>query len=248
MVSPAPDRFYASPSPVPDIPIIDPGTLQQWQAMYVAVLTHLSDLLKHGKAQEAYMQITQLMDVAQNYRQNGLMVEVANKSNVMNKLSQLVNEIQKDFDYYSTGSDGSAANDAQKAKREIEDILNKLDKDPKYAPYVNDIEGDVRNQLKAIFNVPAGKTLAQHWKSLWEIPNPSNNVSDVSPNYSGTAPVSNAINALRSDLESQSTILNSQMQTYSKEAAEELAFMHACYGAVMGMIKGPVSATRSAAS
>ena len=110
-------------------------------------------------------------------------------------------------------------------------------------------EGDLTNQLDAMFTIPSGSsetTLPDWWASLWGLPDPTNTPQKSA--YQGTSPVSNAINAARNDVESQNTILNSQMQTYSKDASKDLAFEQDCYRSEIDMLKAPVTAAQSASS
>ncbi len=232
---------YASNIKPPKIE--DPGTLQWWQAQYMGILTHLKELCEAGKAQEAYKEIPLVMDMAQNYTSNGQNVEVSDKSNFDSTLGQYINAIQEDFDQYSSGDDShsSYAQDAKYAQQQMTALM-------KQYPDFADALGDVTNQLDAMFKVPSGQTLQQWWASLWKIP-PINTTPDPNkPAYQGTSVVSNAINASRNDVESQNTILNSQMQTYSKDASKDLAFEQDCYRSEMDMLKTPVTAAKNASS
>ena len=117
----------------------------------------------------------------------------------------------------------------------------------KQYPEFADALGDVSNQLDAMFTLPSGQTdLASYWASLWKLPDPTD--TSQKDAYQGTSVVSNAINAARNDVESQNTILNSQMQTYSKDASKDLAFEQDCFRSEMDMIKAPVTAAQSASS
>ncbi|QVL58056.1 MAG: hypothetical protein KFB93_02955 [Simkaniaceae bacterium] len=229
--------------------IEDAGTLTWWEAQYTAILTKLKDLVDHGKAQEAYKEIPMAMDMAQNYTSNGQNVEVSDKSNFDSTIGKYINAIQEDFDQYSsgkiptdpnTGKPIDYAGDAQFAKSKIEALMKQY---PEFA----DALGDVSNQLDAMFTLPSGQTdLASYWASLWKLPDPTD--TSQKDAYQGTSVVSNAINAARNDVESQNTILNSQMQTYSKDASKDLAFEQDCFRSEMDMIKAPVTAAQSASS
>lgn len=241
MTDPISDGYAANIKP----PVIeDAGTLADWEGMYVGLLTHLKDLVDHGKAQEAFKEIPLAMDIAQNYTTNGQNVEVSNKSNFDNTIGQYVNAIQEDFDQYSSGSDSesSYAQDAAYAQSQINAMMS----NPDYKDFAGAL-GDVSNQVKAMFNVPSDKSSLQDWwASLWKLPSPT--TTSQSSAYQGTSPVSNAINAARNDVESQNTILNSQMQTYSKDASKDLAFEQDCYRSEIDMLKAPVTAAQSASS
>lgn len=242
MVQPVPGGYSTNIKP-PEIE--DAGTLADWEAMYTAILTHLKHLVDAGKAQEAFKEIPLLMDMAQNYTTNGQNVEVSDKSNFDNTIGQYINAIQEDFDQYSSGSasDTKYAQDAQYAAQQIKALMN----NPAYKDFASAL-GDVTSQLDAMvpskYSTPGD--LANYWASLWKLPDPT--VTTQSSAYQGTSPVSNAINAARNDVESQNTILNSQMQTYSKDASKDLAFEQDCYRSEMDMLKAPVRAAQSASS
>lgn len=242
MVQPVPGGYSSNIKP-PDIE--NAGTLEEWEGMYTAILTHLKNLVDAGKAQEAYKEIPLAMDMAQNYTTNGQNVEVSDKSNFDNTIGQYINAIQEDFDQYSSGSasDTDYAQDAQYARQQINSLMT----DSKYKDFA-DALGDVTSQLDAM--VPSKYTspsdLAGYWAGLWKLPDP--NTTSQTNAYQGTSPVSNAINAARNDVESQNTILNSQMQTYSKDASKDLAFEQDCYRSEIDMLKAPVTAAQSASS
>ncbi|MDJ0651645.1 MAG: hypothetical protein QNJ27_01340 [Simkaniaceae bacterium] len=242
MVQPVEDGYSSN---IKEPVIEDAGTLADWESMYIGLLDHLKDLVDHGKAQEAYKEIPLVMDISQNYTTNGQNVAVSDKSNFDNTLSQYINAIQEDFDQYSSGSvsDTKYAQDAQYAAQQI----NALMTDSKYEDFAGELE-DVTRQLDAI--VPSSQStptdLAGYWAGLWELPSPS--ATTQSSTYQGTSLVSNAINAARNDVESQNTILNSQMQTYSSDASKYLAFEQDCYRSEIDMIQAPVTAAQSASS
>ena len=244
MVEPVPGGYASN---IKD-PVIEPaGTLKWWEAQYVGILDHLLKLVNEGKAQQAYKEIPMAMDMAQNYTTNGQNVEVSDKSNFDSTIGQYINAMQEDFDQYSTGDatkTGSRyAQDAQYAESKIQGLMTQY---PEYASVLNDI----KNQLDAIIpedDKTDSSKLAKYWAGLWNVP-------DIDPDkktptgYKGTSPVSNAINAARNDVESQNTILNSQMQTYSKDASKDLAFEQDCYRAEIDMLKTPVNAAKNASS
>ena len=238
------DISPVSGSTPPGPPIIDPGTFEYWSGLYHDLLRTIAELVKSGHAEKAYLKIAQLFAIKESYTENSQMVAIADRSNIISYLSKYLNRIQADFDHYSSGKDAAKdktyAEDAQQAKADMEKILN----DPKYAPYIKDIKKDVQEQLDAIFNVPSDKKdLAEWWASLWEVPDPSS----ASPGpYPGTAPVSNPIDAMRSSLQSQSSVLGSETQLRTQEASKALAFIHTCYQGIVDVIKAVVSATRSA--
>lgn len=221
--------------------IENPGTLNWWETQYTNIIQKLVDLAEHGKAQLAYKEIPMAMNMAQNYTSNGQNVEVSDKSNFDSTIGQYVNAIQEDFDQYSSGTAPSTdyAGDAEYAQTKINGLMKQ------YPEFADALE-DVNTQLEAIFNAPSGTTVENWWASLWSLPTPSTDSQTTA--YQGTSPVSNAINAARNDVESQNTILNSQMQTYSKDASKDLAFEQDCFRAEMDMLKAPVTAAQSAAS
>lgn len=243
MVDPVTNGYAAH---IKDPVIEDAGTLSQWEGLYSAILTHLEKLLKGGHAERAYREIPLLMNMAQNFTSNGQNVEVSDKSNFDNTIGKYVNAIQEDFDQYSSGkaSTTTYAQDAEYAKQQINSLMT----NSKYTQFSSALGTDVTNQLDAMIPTKDSTPteLATYWAGLWKLPTPSTSSSPTA--YTGTSPVSNAINAGRNDVESQNTILNSQMQTYSKDASKDLAFEQDCYRAVMNMLKTPVTAAKSAGS
>ncbi|QVL56653.1 MAG: hypothetical protein KFB93_04525 [Simkaniaceae bacterium] len=236
-------------SNIQDPDIEDPGTLDWWEAQYTGFLDHLNELCEEGNAQLAYMELPYLMNISQSYTTNGLNVEVADKSNFDSTIGDYLNAIQEDFDQYSTGTtDGTANADpeyAQDALYDEQQINRLMTEYPEYAAPI----ADVSNQLDVIIpsqyqNDPQG--LANYWASLWDLPNPEDDPSDSG--YQGTSPVSNGINAARNDVESQNTILNSQMQTYSKEASQDLSVEQDCFKSALDTSKTAVTAMQNAGS
>ena len=228
-------------SNIKDPTILDAGTLEWWQGKYVELLDHLKHLVSIGKAQQAYKEIPLAMSWAQNYTTNGQNVVVSNKANFNSVIGQYINAIEADFDQYAGGDTTETyARDATYAQEQIDRLVKKY---PEYADDLNDLT----EQINHIFSGGTGTTpeeIATWWASLWKVPDPA---ADA-PAYSGTTPVTNAINAARSDVESQNTVLNSQMQTYAKNASRYLAFQQDCYRAIMNMIKSPVTASKNAGS
>ncbi len=246
MTDPVSDGYGAN---IQDPVIEDAGTYDWWEAQYTAFLEHLNTLCEQGDAQLAYMELPYLMNISQNYTTNGLNVEVADKSNFDSTIGQYLNAMQEDFDQYSSGTtDGTAnANDkyAQDAIYDEQQINRLMAEYPEYAAPIQ----DVQNQLDVIIppqyeNDPQG--LANYWASLWDLPDPADDPSESG--YQGTSPVSNGFNAARNDVESQNTILNSQMQTYSKEASQDLSIEQDCFKSDIDTTKTAVTAMQSAAS
>lgn len=243
-------------SNIADPVIEDPGTYDWWEAQYTAFLEHLDYLCEQGNAQLAYMELPYLMNISQSYTTNGLNVEVADKSNFDSTVGDYLNAIQEDFDQYSAGTtknaDGTyttepiASNEyAQDALYDEQQINRLMAEYPEYAAPI----ADVSNQLDVI--IPPEyqddpQELADYWASLWNLPNPENDPSESG--YTGTSPVSNGINAARNDVESQNTILNSQMQTYSKEASQDLSIEQDCFKSDIDTTKVAVTAMQSAGS
>ena len=231
-------------SNIADPMIEDPGTLDWWEAQYTSFLDHLCQLCDQGNAQVTYMELFMLMDISQNYVTNGLNVEVADKSNFDSTIGQYINAIQEDFDQCSSGdgSDSYYAQDALYAQSQINRLMTEY---PEYAEPI----ADVSNQLDVIIpsqydDDPQG--LSDYWASLWQLPDPADDFSDTA--YEETSPVSNGINAARNDVESQNTILNSQMQTYSKEASQDLSIEQDCVKSAYDTIQTATSAMQNAAS
>ncbi|MCB1072488.1 MAG: hypothetical protein H7A41_03705 [Chlamydiales bacterium] len=247
-VDPVPNGYGSN---IQDPVIEDAGTYDWWEAQYTAFLEHLNHLCEQGDAQLAYEELPYLMNISQNYTTNGLNVEVADKSNFDSTIGQYLNAIQEDFDQYSQGTKvgtttAIASDDYAKDALYDEQQINRLMAE--YPTYAAPIQ-DVQNQLDVIIpeqyeNDPQG--LADYWASLWNLPDPSNDPS--SSGYQGTSPVSNGINAARNDVESQNTILNSQMQTYSKEASQDLSIEQDCFKSNIDTTKTAVTAMQSAGS
>lgn len=239
---------YASNVPPPQIE--DPGTLSDWEGMYLGLLNKLLYEASHGKAQEAFMRLPQLMNIDSNYRQNGQNVALADRTNVNRTIQDYVNAIQKDFDQYSSGtSSGTAKADVKFAKDAIY-AYNQIEAiESKYSAYIDPTTvADIKMQLSSIFgsNTSQGdaQALANTWAKAWDLPSYPKTSSGA---WEGSSNYDNAFNDLHSNLASLNSPLNAEIESNMKEASSMMETEGNMYRTIISMERSPVSATKTAA-
>lgn len=243
---------YASNVAPPQIE--DPGTLTWWETTFLKLLNKLLSMASHGKAQEAFMKIPELMNFDSSYRQNGQNVALTDRTNVGRTVEDYVNAMQKDFDEYSVGT---GSGDTAKDKTYAEDAIyaysqiKKLESD--YPDYVSGFQGDLDIQLQSIFgkNTTQGdaQDLANTWAQSWDLPSyPSAGSTPPSTPWEGSSNYDNSFNDLRSNLSNISSPLNAQIESNMKDASSMMETEANSYRTITAMEKSPVSATKSAAS
>lgn len=238
--------------------IEDPGTLTWWETTFLNLLNKLLEMASHGKAQEAFMKIPELMNIDSDYRQDGQNVALTDRINVGRTVQDYINAMQKDFDEYSggTGSGGTPVvkPDPYKYAKDAIYAYNQIQKlESEYPQYVSGFEEDVKIQLQAIFgkNTTQGDAtnLGNTWAQSWNLPTYSSAGSTPSSApWEGTSNYDNAFNDLRSNLTSISSPLNAQIESNMKDASSMMETEANSYRTLTSMEKSPVTATKSAAS
>lgn len=245
------DDGYAAHIPSPQIE--DPGTLAVWQGMYWDLLNKLTHEASHGKAQEAFMQLPELMNLDSDYRQDGQNVALVDRTNVNRTIQDYVDAMQKDFDQYSTGTDGDTAKASKTYAEDAIYAYNQIQAlESKDSAYIDpDTAADINTQLSSLFGKDTSdgdaQDLANTWAQSWDLPNYSGGTSTSSP-WQGSSNYDNSFNDLRSNLSSVSSPLNAEIESNMKEASSMMETEGNMYRTIISMEKSPVTAAKTASS
>ncbi|MCP5506486.1 MAG: hypothetical protein H7A38_06355 [Chlamydiales bacterium] len=242
---------YAANIPPPQIE--DPGTLSDWESMYLGLLNELLKEAKNGKAQEAFMKLPELMNIDSSYRENGQNIALVDRTNVNRTVQDYVDAIQKDFDQYSTGTNGDTAKADKKFAEDAIYANNQIyGFEKKYSAYIDpDTAADINTQLSSIFGKDTtdgdAQDLANTWAQSWDLPNYSGGTSTTDP-WEGSSNYDNSFNDLRSNLSSLSSPLNAEIENNMKEASSMMETEGNMYRTITSMEKSPVTAAKTASS